>query len=70
MGSSGNKPAGYNPRCRRAAGFARGGGRGFGRYPDEPFRPGRREYLEAVARNLEEELKAMRDQIDKLQSKP
>jgi len=30
----------------------------------------KRDYLEAVVRNLEEELKAVRAQIEKLQSKP
>ena len=73
-GSRGNRAAGYNPWCRRAAGFGRGGGRGFGRYPGEPFRQltaeEERDYLETVARNLEEELKSLRAQIDKLQSKP
>ena len=82
LGSRGNKPAGYNPWCRRAAGYGRGLGMGYGRgygrgygyIPGEPFRQltaeEERDYLETVARNLEEELKSLRAQIDKLQSKP
>ncbi|HPW73299.1 MAG: DUF5320 domain-containing protein [Methanothrix sp.] len=75
-GPRGNRAAGYyNPWCRRAAGFGmgygRGYGRGFGYIPDEPFRQPtpeeKRDYLEAVARNLEEELKAVRAQIENLQ---
>ena len=81
-GSRGNRAAGYNPWCRRAIGYGRGLGMGYGRgygrgygyIPGEPFRQPtpeeEREYLEAVARNLEEELKSLRAQIDKLQSKP
>jgi len=51
-----------------------GYGRGYGYIPAEPFRQTtpeeERDYLEAVVRNLEEELKAVRAQIEKLQSKP
>ena len=75
MGSRGNRAAGYyNPWCRRAAGFGMGYGRGYGLFPAEPFRQTtpeeERDYLEAVVRNLEEELKAVRAQIERLQSKP
>jgi hypothetical protein len=51
-----------------------GYGRGYGYIPAEPFHQTtpeeERDYLEAVVRNLEEELKAVRAQIEKLQSKP
>jgi len=75
MGSRGNRAAGYyNPWCRRAAGFGMGYGRGYGYIPAEPFRQTtpeeERDYLEAVVRNLEEELTAVRAQIERLQSKP
>lgn len=82
LGSRGNKPAGYNPWCRRAAGYGRGlgigygrgYGRGYGYIPGEPFRQltveEERDYLEAVARDLEEELKSLRAKIESLQSKP
>jgi len=78
MGSRGNRAAGYyNPWCRRIGygrGFGMGYGRGYGYIPAEPFRQTtpeeERDYLEAVVRNLEEELKAVRAQIEKLQSKP
>jgi len=55
-------------------GYGRGYGRGYGYIPVDPFRQltpeEEREYLEAVVRNLEEELKAVRTKIDMLQSKP
>lgn len=83
LGSRGNKTAGYyNPWCRRAAGYGRsmgmgygrGYGRGYGYIPGEPFRQltpeEERDYLEAVARDLEEELKSLRAKIESLQSKP
>jgi len=74
MGSRANRAAGYfNPWCRRA--YGRGGyGRGFGYYPIEPFRQitpdEERSYLEAMARDLEEELKSIRVQIEKLRPSP
>ncbi|MFZ1316230.1 DUF5320 domain-containing protein [Methanothrix sp.] len=52
-------------------GYGIGYGRGFGYIPDVPFRQPtpeeKRDYLEAVARNLEEDLKAVRAQIENLQ---
>ena len=74
MGSRANRAGYYNPRCRRAAGYGRGFG--YGRdlgYAYEPFRQPtpeeKRSYLEAMARDLEEELKSVRDQIEKLRSR-
>lgn len=58
----------YKPRrrCRRTSGYGIG-------YAYEPFRQPapeeERSYLEAVARDLEEELKSVRDQIEKLRSR-
>jgi len=56
----------YKPRCRRASGYGIG-------YAYEPFRQPtpeeERSYLEAMARDLEEELKSVRDQIEKLWSR-
>ena len=53
----------------RGAGY----GRGPGRYFVEPFRQPtpeeERSYLEAVVRDLEAELKSVRDQIERLQSR-
>jgi len=55
-------------------GYGRGYGRGYGYIPGEPFRQPtpeeERDYLEAVARDLEEELKSLRAKIESLQSKP
>jgi len=67
MGFRMNRAAGYiNPWCRRTY------GRGFG-YAYEPFRQPTPEeeksYLEAVARSLEEDLKSVRDQIERLRSR-
>jgi hypothetical protein len=75
MGSRANRAAGYlNPGCRRAYGRGLGYGRGFGYYPIEPFRQitpdEERSYLEAMARDLEEELKSIRVQIEKLRPSP
>jgi len=73
MGFRMNRAAGYiNPWCRRAYGRGLGYGRGFG-YAYEPFRQPTPEeeksYLEAVARSLEEDLKSVRDQIERLRSR-
>jgi hypothetical protein len=64
--------AGYSHPClRRAYGYGRGSGYGRGFGPaSEPFaRPApeeERSYLEAVARDLEQELNSIRERIDKL----
>lgn len=79
MGSRRNRGEGYyNPWCRRAAamgrGFGRGPGRGYGYASGEPLRQltpdEERNHLETAARDLEEELKSLRAQIENLQSKP
>ena len=66
MGSRANRAGYYNPRCRRASGYSIG-------YAYEPFRQPtpeeKRSYLEAMARDLEDELKSVRDQIEKLRSR-
>ncbi|HNX40507.1 MAG TPA: DUF5320 domain-containing protein [Methanothrix sp.] len=73
IGSRANRPGYCNPYCRRALGRGAGYGRGFGRYSGEPLlHPAPEEeksYLEAVARELENELKSVRDQIERLQSR-
>jgi hypothetical protein len=72
--SHANRAAGYfNPWCRRAYGRGLGFGSGFRYYQNEPFHQPtpdeERSYLEAMARDLEEELKSLRDQIEKLRSR-
>ena len=73
IGPQGNRAGYHNPWCRRAYGRGAGYGRGFGRYFVEPFRQPtpeeERSHLEAVARDLEAELKSVRDQIERLQSR-
>jgi hypothetical protein len=73
IGSRENRSGYYNPWCRRAFGRGAGYGRGAVRYTGEPFRQPTLEeeksYLEAVARDLENELKSVRDQIERLQSR-
>lgn len=71
MGSRTNRAGYFNPYCRRAYGSGRGFGygRGLG-YAYEPFRQPtpeeERSYLEAVARDLEQEMNSIRDRIEKL----
>jgi hypothetical protein len=73
IGSNRNRPGYCNHYCRRALGRGAGYGRGSGRYAGEPFRrpapQDEKSYLEAVARDLENELKSLRDQIERLQSR-
>jgi hypothetical protein len=73
MGRRMDRVAGYtNPYCRRSFGRGFGYARGFD-YAYEPFRQPTPEeemsYLETMARNLEEDLKSVRDQIEKLRSR-
>jgi len=74
-GSRANRAAGnFNPWCCRAYGRGLAYGKGFGYYPSEPFGQitpdEERSHLEAMARDLEVELKSVRDQIEKLRSSP
>ena len=73
IGPQGNRADYHNPWCQRAYGRGAGYGRGLGRNFVEPFRQPtpeeERSYLEAVARDLEAELKSVRDQIERLQSR-
>lgn len=73
LGSRGGRGGYYNPWCRRAYGRGARYGRGSGRYFSEPFQQpspeDERSYLEALARDLENELKYVRDQIERLQLK-
>ncbi|HQJ79519.1 MAG TPA: DUF5320 domain-containing protein [Methanothrix sp.] len=73
IGPQGNRADYHNPWCQRAYGRGAGYGRGLGRNFVEPFRQPTPEeeriYLEAVARDLEAELKSVRDQIERLQSR-
>ena len=73
IGPQGNRADYHNPWCRRAYRRGAGYGGGLGRNFVEPFRQPTPEeeriYLEAVARDLEAELKSVRDQIERLQSR-
>ena len=75
MGFGTNRVAGQiNPWCRRGSGYGRGFGNRWGiGYGYESFRQPTPEdeikYLESVARNLEDDLKSLRDQIEMLRSK-
>lgn len=73
IGPQGNRADYHNPWCQRVYGRGAGYGRGLGRNFVEPFRQPTPEeeriYLEAVARDLEAELKSVRDQIERLQSR-
>jgi len=65
----GSRAAYYNPCCRRAYGSGAGYGRGLIRhFGFQPTPEEERSYLEAVARDLENDLKSVRDQIERLQS--
>lgn len=75
MGSRADRAGYYNPYCRRAYGYGRGFGYGRGlgfgyAYEPRPVTPEEeRGYLEAVVRDLEAELKSVRDKIERLQSR-
>lgn len=70
MGRRMDRAAGYiNLWCRRGFGRGFGYGRGFGHAyePSVPPTPEEeRSYLEAMAANLEADLKSVRDQIERL----
>ncbi|HOV82296.1 MAG TPA: DUF5320 domain-containing protein [Methanothrix sp.] len=65
----GSRAGYYNPCSRRAYGSGAGYGSGLIRHFGFPPTPEEeRSYLETVARDLENDLKSVRDQIERLQS--
>ncbi len=72
MGPRANRAVYNNPYCRRAYGYGRGFGYGRGlgfgyAYEPRPVTPEEeRGYLEAVVRDLEQELNSIKERIEKL----